>query len=239
MEKKINKNFNPGIFNRLYLIRKGIYKGIEKYAPALTGKLMDFGCGEKPYRSLFSHVSEYIGVDYQGDGHDHRNEQIDVFYDGKTIPFPDNTFDSVLSTEVFEHVFNPEGILQELYRVIKPKGKLLITCPFVWVLHEEPVDYARYTPYALQHLLEKNGFRIISMEKAGNHLETIAQLRIIMGLNKLIYNRTTRALLFGKVLFRLFFLYNNIKAVVKTKIGFLYHKQDDLYLSNIVLAEKV
>ena len=237
MKPKINKDFNPDISHRLYLIRKGLYNGIRKNARELTGKLMDFGCGEKPYRGLFVHVSEYVGVDYQGEGHDHQNEQIDIFYDGKTIPFPENTFDSVLSTEVFEHLFNLEDILKELHRVMKPKGKLLFTCPFVWFLHEEPVDYARYTPYALQNLLERNGFKILRLEKTGNSVETINQLRVVMGLSRVLNNKITRFLYLGKALNRLFILYTNIITIFKTKIG-LYKNHPDFYLNNIVLAEK-
>ena len=74
--------------------------------------MMDFGCGSKPYKSLFN-VNEYVGVDYHGQGHSHVNEQIDVFYDGVLLPFPDNYFDSVFSTEVFEHVFNLENLNPE------------------------------------------------------------------------------------------------------------------------------
>ncbi|MBK8300784.1 MAG: methyltransferase domain-containing protein [Chitinophagaceae bacterium] len=71
-----------------------------KNASSLEGKMMDFGCGTKPYKPLLQTSKEYIGVDYNGEGHSHKNEQIDVMYDGKTIPFEDNTFDSILSTEV-------------------------------------------------------------------------------------------------------------------------------------------
>ena len=99
---------------------------------------MDFGCGTKPYRTFFQ-VEEYVGVDFENPGHPHDNEQIDIFYDGKNIPLPDGYFDSVLSSEVFEHVFNIDEVLAEINRVMKSDGKLLITCPFAWNEHEVPV----------------------------------------------------------------------------------------------------
>ena len=61
----------------------------------MQGKVLDFGCGKKPYQSLFTNAEEYIGVDYEGEGHSHQNETIDVFYDGKKIPFENNTFDNI------------------------------------------------------------------------------------------------------------------------------------------------
>ncbi|MBK8311763.1 MAG: class I SAM-dependent methyltransferase [Chitinophagaceae bacterium] len=109
------------------------------------------GCGSKPYKSLFN-VNEYVGVDYHGQGHSHENEQIDVFYDGVLLPFPDNYFDSVFSTEVFEHVFNLEEMILEIKRVMKPGAKILVTCPFAIPEHEQPNDYARYSSFGLKHL---------------------------------------------------------------------------------------
>lgn len=100
----VPKNFNPSYKHPLYFIRKGLYRKISLYAPQLKGKLLDFGCGEKPYQSLFTNTTEYIGLDYNGEGHDHQNEAVDIYYDGKTIPFENQTFDSVFTSEVFEHV---------------------------------------------------------------------------------------------------------------------------------------
>ena len=139
---------------------------------------MDFGSGSKPYRSLFK-VEEYVAVDFYNEGHPHDNEQIDIFYDGKQLPFSDSHFDSVLCSEVFEHIFNLEEILKEINRVMKPEGKILITCPFSWNEHEVPHDFARYTQFALHDILKRNGFQIINFQKTGNFITTITQLWIL------------------------------------------------------------
>src|SRR6516225_8308589 len=102
--------FNPNITFPAYLTRNSLLKTISKLAPQLKGRLLDFGCGAKPYKTLFA-VDEYIGLDFENPGHPHLNEQIDVFYDGKTIPFENACFDSIFSSEVFEHIFNIEDIL--------------------------------------------------------------------------------------------------------------------------------
>jgi len=173
------QTFNPsflGVFiNPYYIIRRGLFRGIVSHATYLKGKMLDFGCGKKPYKDLFS-VDEYIGLDIEESGHSHRNEQIDIFYDGKTIPFGDNFFDSVFSSEVFEHIFNVDEIIPELHRVMKPGGYLLITLPFVWAEHEIPYDFARYTSFGIEHLLQKWGFEVIKIEKTTNYVETVFQM---------------------------------------------------------------
>ena len=99
------------IFNPYYFNRRAIYTGIKKNVKKLSGDLLDFGCGYKPYESLFN-VEKYIGIDLEeNDGHSISPDKIDIFYDGKKIPFEDNSFDSIYSSEVFEHVFNLESFL--------------------------------------------------------------------------------------------------------------------------------
>jgi SAM-dependent methyltransferase len=120
--KVIDKEFDPSIIKPAFLIRKCLLKYIKKYAPELKGSVMDFGCGSKPYRPLLINATEYIGVDFQGEGHSHENEIIDVYYDGQTLPFENNRFDGIFTSEVFEHVFNLEHMVGELNRVLKTGG---------------------------------------------------------------------------------------------------------------------
>lgn len=163
------------LFNPFFIIRRGLYKGVSQFSGHMHGKLLDFGCGSKPYKTLFT-VSEYVGTDVEVSGHDHRNEEIDVYYDGKTLPFADESFDSIFSSEVFEHVFNLSQILDELYRVLKPGGNVLITVPFVWDEHEIPYDFARYTSFGLKHILQEKGFVILQEKKTTGYVSTICQM---------------------------------------------------------------
>ena len=234
----VSKGFNPTLKHPLYLIRKGLYQKINEYSNCLTGRLLDFGCGAKPYKSLFTNVSEYIGVDYDGTGHNHSNEEIEFFYDGKTLPFADNEFDSIFTSEVFEHIFNLEEILVELNRVLKKGGKILLTCPFVWEEHEVPVDYARYTHFALEDLLNKNGFKVIVKDKSGNTTQVIHQLFM----NYLVFEWIDRIPFISR-----FNLFKKIirQIVVPCLNGIylffepLWPKSQKLYLNNIILAEKL
>lgn len=208
-----------------------------EYAPQLSGKLLDFGCGSKPYQSLFTQVTEYIGLDYEGEGHSHLNEQVDVFYDGKTIPFPDESFDAIFSSEVMEHIFNTAEILPEINRVLKKGGKFLLTCPFVWPEHEVPVDFARYTRFALTHILEKNGFRVLALDKSGDFTMAIAQMRMVYTSEHFIPSLP----LLGKSKFFRTSVAPGIYYLLNSWYLFKHNllpKRQDWYLNNIVLAQK-
>lgn len=194
---------------------------------------MDFGCGSKPYRNLFN-CSEYIGVDYLNEGHSHENEAIDIYYDGKKIPLPNERFDAVLASEVFEHVFNLPEILGEINRVMKKDGFLLATCPFVWKEHEVPNDYARYTLYALEDILKKAGFKKVLVERGGNFSEVIFQLRVLFFYDK-FYGKV-KNLPIIKQLFLLFFVL--IPNGVGEMTSRIFSKNKQMYLSNIILFQK-
>ena len=229
----ISKNFNPGLSHPFYFIRRGLLSAIRKFAPGLEGELLDFGCGSKPYESLFT-VKKYTGLDFEKTGHDHTNENIDVFYDGKRIPFPDNYFDSILCSEVAEHLFDLPEALTEMHRVLKKSGKLLLTSPFVWNEHETPYDFARYTRFALEDMFTKKGFKVLAFEKKGNFVETITQLRVLYfvrwaepTLSRLSYP--------GSFLMKLIIACMNGWGRFKS---WLFPAKYDLYLSNILLAEK-
>lgn len=194
---------------------------------------MDFGCGSKPYRNIFP-VEEYIGVDFYNEGHPHDNEHIDVFYDGKKLPFPDADFDSVLSSEVFEHIFNLPDIIREIHRVMKPGGKLLITCPFVWNEHEVPHDYARYTKFALYDMMEKSGFRVLEFEKSGNFITTTFQIWILYWYT--ILGKAAKKNILARWFLKYFLVFPlNVCGLVT---NFILPVNKTLYLNNVLLAEK-
>jgi len=168
-------NFASIFINPNYFFRKGLLKCLRKEAPYLSGRLLDFGSGRKPWRSLF-HVDEYIGVDIAESGHDHRDSLVDFYYDGHAIPFDNRSFDSIFSSDVFEHLFNMDEILDELYRVLKPEGQMLITIPFAWNEHEIPYDFARYTSFGIRSIMERHNFEIIRLHKTTTGFETVCQL---------------------------------------------------------------
>lgn len=229
------QSFNPDIFglfiNPFFFARKGLYINIKKYSGEIKGHVLGVGCGQKPYKNLFN-VESYIGMDIENEGHDHSNEDIDVYYDTKHFPFSEKTFDSVITNQVFEHVFVPDVFLQEVYRVLKPKGKLLLTVPFLWDEHEQPNDFARYSSFGIKYQLEKNGFLIVSQSKSVNDIRVIFQM-----LNMYIFKKLRSKNKYVNVLISVLFIsWFNILGQL---LSFLLPKNNDLYLDNIILAEKI
>jgi len=229
-----HQSFQPTILsvftNPFFFTRYAFYKNIRKYIPQLKGRLLDFGCGRKPYEDLFN-VTEYIGVDMVETGHDHKNSKIDVYYDGKNLPFDDSSFDSLFCSEVLEHIFNPEEILPELKRVLKPGAKALITVPFSWNEHEMPYDYARYSSEGIKHLLEKNGFKIIELTKSGSFARVNFQLWALYFFE--LFRKLGRT---GYLLSLLFIVPINIIGSI---LLILLPRNESLYFTNIILAEKI
>jgi SAM-dependent methyltransferase len=123
------------------------------------GRILDVGCGEKPYEIYrTSMATEWIGLDVP------ENPAADAHGYAEVLPFGGESFDTVICTEVLEHVSEPALVLREISRVLKPGGHVFLTTPFYWPLHEEPYDFFRFTPHGLRHLFERAGLEIIRMQ---------------------------------------------------------------------------
>lgn len=219
------------LINPFYFARKGLHENIKNLSKDISGKILDVGCGRKPYKNLFQYT-EYVGIDIENPGHSHENEDIDIYYDGKVFPLKNNEFDNILCNQVLEHVFTPDDFLQEIHRVLKMDGKLLLTVPFVWDEHEQPNDYARYSSFGLKFLLERNGFSVISHSKSVNNITVIFQL-----LNAYIYKKLMTR---GKLLYYLTLLFFIFPVnVIGSVFNLILPSNNDLFLDNIILAKKV
>jgi len=142
-------------------------------------RLLDAAAGSAPYRELFAHC-DYVTTDWERSPH--AAAGADVLGSLAALPLDDETFDAVLCTQALEHVAEPLAVLGELRRVLRPGGRLFLTAPLAWELHEEPHDYYRYTVHGLAHLFVEAGFRVESIAPRNGAFTTLAGLA-----------RTTRA----------------------------------------------
>ena len=182
-----------------YVIRTALLNAIKGSLPDLTGTLLDVGCGQMPYRELIlehSAVRKYIGLDIRNPGYQ-KHRQPDLFWAGTVIPLADRSVDSVIATELFEHLPDIDVVLREIARVLKPGGALFFTVPFLWPLHDTPWDFCRYTPFALHRHLEGTDFDVRSITGLGGWNASLAQM-IGLWLNRSGLSAANRTKLFGQ-----------------------------------------
>ncbi|RYY90213.1 MAG: methyltransferase domain-containing protein [Chitinophagaceae bacterium] len=232
-KSKLFYTFNPNLTYPLYLIRHRLLQSLQHFIPRFKGRVLDFGCGVKPYEPLFD-VTEYIGVDYAGEGDTYPKDKVDFLYDGKTLPFADNYFDGVFTTEVAEHIFNLPEIMIEVQRVIRPGGLLLLTCPFTMPEHEMPNDYARYTSASIRYILEQSGFKVLEAVKTGNFVESVFQLWIIYA-DRSFVQRFQKIPVLRSAIRTITFVFLNSLALF---CSWIMPTSKELYLNNVVLAQK-
>lgn len=217
--------FVPG-----FLVRRSLYKAVASFAPSARGVVLDFGCGRKPYEGLF-HGVRYIGLEKEVSGHPDADKAADIYWDGSRIPMEDASVDQVLMIEVLEHLFEPRTSLAEIHRVLQPGGRLFLTCPFMWPLHEEPFDHARYTPFGVKHLLESCGFEMIELKRTGNNVEALAALLINDLVERCRIRNKAARLLFTSTICSLI---NPPACLLSRLIG----SSGKLYLNNVCLARR-
>ena len=162
-------NVNPkNWLHKVYLLQ-----GITKAVQYVKGSLLDIGCAEKPYEKIYGPlVSSYVGIDHPACYHS--QTKIDVFASAMVLPFREGQFDTVLATQVLEHLPQPAEFFFEASRVLKAGGYLIVTAPHIWMLHEEPYDFYRYTKYGLALLSRKAGLKPLAIEPMGGFWVTLS-----------------------------------------------------------------
>jgi SAM-dependent methyltransferase len=131
-------------------------------APLVHGRLLDLGCGNQPFRPWYAPlVKEVVAVDaVPGPG----VLQVDL---ARPLPFAGASFDTVLCTQVLEHVESPELAVAEIARVLRPGGHALVTVPFLYPTHEAPYDFQRFTHHGLAGLVRRAGLEVRTLDAQG------------------------------------------------------------------------
>lgn len=151
-----------------YLLKKQI----KKYSHYITGVILDAGSGEGDRYKNFFKFDKYIKLDINKDS------GADIIGSVENIPLGDSSVDSIVSTQVLEHVKNPQKAVGEFYRVLKSGGHCLVTVPQLNELHEEPRDYFRFTKYGLEEIFSNAGFKIVLIDQRGGFWSAKMQVQI-------------------------------------------------------------
>jgi SAM-dependent methyltransferase len=158
-----------------YLVMSNLIRDLKSAIDQFAkGKVLDVGCGNKPYEQFFSHAHQYIGCDVvQSSLH-----KVDEICKATDLSFGESSFDTVFTTQVIEHVEDPFRMLAEISRVLKPQGYLILSAPFSWEIHEAPYDFYRYSKYGLEHMIRSAGFDLVYCKSNGGKWAAIFQLNL-------------------------------------------------------------
>ena len=164
---------NPKATQNDYLVLSRLSKllksSVDQYIRGQDAAILDVGCGKKPYQPFFLGKSSiYVGTDIRQSGF------VDVICSGEKLPFTDNTFSAILSTQVLEHISEPKMMVDESFRVLKQGGLLFLSTHGNWPVHEAPQDYWRWTEYGLRKLLNSN--HDCNINACGDSIVSILQL---------------------------------------------------------------
>jgi len=147
---------DPPRTSATWVVRAGLARWLRAQAGELAAgppvRILDVGCGVKPYYPFFAHVARsYVGVDVV------ENPAAELLGPVEALPVEDGSFDVVLCTQVLEHADDPAQAVRELRRVTAPGGRVLASTHGVQVYHPSPTDYWRWTHTGLERLFARNG----------------------------------------------------------------------------------
>lgn len=134
----------------------------------LRGIVLDVGCADRWIEPHLVPDVRYVGLDYPPTGSCLYSARADVLADAANLPFVTASADAIICLEVLEHMRDPHAALHEFFRVLKPKGVLVFSMPFMYPIHDAPHDYQRLTEYGLRRDLTAAGFDIIRLNKTGH-----------------------------------------------------------------------
>ncbi|MBX3017640.1 MAG: class I SAM-dependent methyltransferase [Bdellovibrionaceae bacterium] len=149
-----------------------VYRDMAKTLHHVRGQVLDVGCRNGPFKHLLGPETRYTGLDIESTSVFGRRNPDVIYYDGRTMPFADASYDFVICSEVLEHVPDTETFIAEIFRVLKPGGRAIFTVPWSARYHFIPHDYYRFTPSAFERIFAN--FSDLSVRARGTEISAIA-----------------------------------------------------------------
>lgn len=213
------------------IISKAVKEVLEKYVtPTKIKSILDIGCGEQPFKQLLDKNINYKSLDFS------QNTQNNVDYIYSLLHDIDikEKFDFLMCTEVLEHIPNWDSAFTNFSKLINTNGKILITCPFLYPLHEEPYDFWRPTGYSIEFYANKYNFSVIEKQKAGDFWSVLGT--VLASSYLFPKNNSIKSKLYGKIFYGISkYLFNFIR---KEKYKDLVSAESNWYTHNIYVLEK-
>jgi len=149
-------------------------RNLRETCEGLTGIVLDIGCADgKPRRYLSSEAS-YVGLDYYSTAASWYGTRPDLYADARRLPLRDDSVDHVLLLDVLEHIPDPELCLAEIGRTLKRGCRMTVQVPFLYPIHDAPLDFHRWTRFGLERAAARHGFAVETANAIGHPLETAA-----------------------------------------------------------------
>jgi SAM-dependent methyltransferase len=207
-------------FHPQWLIFRDNYSSLSGTTECLKGRIIDIGCGNKEIKKYLAQDSDYIGLDFYKTAVEWYGSRPDIYGDAQILPLRNGCADTVILLDVLEHLPNPEKCIYEISRILVRGGTFLIQVPFVYPLHDAPLDFHRWTLYGLREILSKHNFKIIREEHQGNPVDS-ASLLMNIAICKMTINwikeRNPAGIIIILIPFIIFF--NNIFAKIMGMIS--------------------
>lgn len=149
----------------------------DEYLPTYAkGSLLDLGCGNAPlYHVYRDHAESITCIDWGGSQHE--NKHLDIEADiSEPLEIANESFDTIILSDVLEHIPEPLQLFKEIHRILKPGGRLIMNVPFYYWLHEQPHDYYRYSEFALKRFCHESGLELEILESTGGAPEILADV---------------------------------------------------------------
>lgn len=209
---------NP-FFSVKFLLCKDIEQVVKKNF--IQGNLLDIGCGNKPYKKLFKDC-DYQGIDFEGYSENNisEKERPDFFFDKEylksfKLPFGDETYGHTVSFQVIEHHQQPSILIEEMKRITKRKGLIIISAPFFWPIHEKPNDYFRFSYFGLYELAKRNDLEVLEVKQQGGFFVMLSSM-----INSFVFENKSR--LFQLVLLVIFYLPFQLFQYISILLDFIF-----------------